>query len=106
MKVLIRSTTNGNEYWDNIAKKTIFVPAGVEPPFEVTENPETMIADKVVVSKVIVPLDLNPNLESMNNEQLRAFAEQNNIELPANIKKDESIRKFITNQLAKAADAQ
>lgn len=43
MKVPIRKTIAGTEYWDTEKKLTIFVPRGQEPDFEVTENPKSMI---------------------------------------------------------------
>ena len=38
----IRSTATGNEYWDNVDKKTVLVPKGEEPKFEV-ESDNSMI---------------------------------------------------------------
>ncbi len=43
MRALIRKTLTGAEYWDTEAKKTLFVPKGEKPGFEVTKDPETMI---------------------------------------------------------------
>lgn len=43
MKVPIRSSITGTEYWDTEKKLTIFVPRGQEPDFEVTKNPNSMI---------------------------------------------------------------
>jgi hypothetical protein len=43
MKVEIRKTAQGTEYWDTKEKRTLFVPAGKKPHFEVTKNPETML---------------------------------------------------------------
>lgn len=51
MKVPIRKTIAGTEYWDTEEKRSMFVPKGTEPDFEVTENPKSMITpegDKVV----------------------------------------------------------
>lgn len=51
MKVPIRKTIAGTEYWDTEKKRSLFVPKGSEPDFEVTENPKSMITpegDKVV----------------------------------------------------------
>lgn len=51
MKVPIRKTIAGTEYWDTENKRSLFVPKGSEPDFEVTENPKSMITpegDKVV----------------------------------------------------------
>ena len=43
MRVLIRSSASGSEYWDTEEKRNVFVPKGQEPDFEVTENPESML---------------------------------------------------------------
>ncbi len=51
MKVPIRKTIAGTEYWDTEKKRSLFVPKGSDPDFEVTENPKSMITpegDKVV----------------------------------------------------------
>ena len=53
MKVPIRKTIAGTEYWDTEKKQSLFVPKGSEPDFEVTENPKSMITpegDKVVIA--------------------------------------------------------
>ncbi|EMW5408891.1 hypothetical protein QQ241_13320 [Enterococcus faecalis] len=44
MRVLIRSSASGSEYWDTEEKRNVFVPKGQEPDFEVTENPESMLS--------------------------------------------------------------
>lgn len=44
MRVLIRSSASGSEYWDTEEKRNVFVPKGQEPAFEVTENPESMLS--------------------------------------------------------------
>lgn len=43
MKVLIRTTATGSEFWDAKEKRTIFVPAGKKPDFVATVNPDSMI---------------------------------------------------------------
>lgn len=47
MRVLIRSSASGTEYWDTEEKRNVFVPKGQEPDFEVTENPESMLSKEV-----------------------------------------------------------
>ena len=44
MRVLIRSSASGTEYWDTKEKRNGFVPKGQEPDFEVNENPESMLS--------------------------------------------------------------
>ncbi|MBX8942559.1 Rho termination factor N-terminal domain-containing protein [Lysinibacillus sp. K60] len=96
MKVPIRTTANGTEYWDSEAKKVLFVPAGMRPSFKVTEKPESML---YVETK---PLTDAPvfSLEGKTATQLREYAEENNIEVPGNLKKSETIREYIEEQLA------
>lgn len=55
MKVPIRKTIAGTEYWDTEKKQSLFVPKGSEPDFEVTENPKSMITPEG--DKVIAVLD-------------------------------------------------
>lgn len=43
MKVLVRKSAAGAEYWDTEEKRSIFLPKGMEPDFEVTANPKSMI---------------------------------------------------------------
>ena len=101
MHVPYRTTANGTEYWCNKDKKIIFVPAGEQPSFEVTENPESMFYAGEPVTSVAVPVI---NLDGMTATQLREFAEENNIEVPGNLKKPDTIREYIEEQLA--ADAE
>ena len=97
MHVPYRTTANGTEYWCNKDKKIVFVPAGMKVPFEVTENPETMFYAGEPVTSVAVPVF---NLDGMTATQLREFAEENNIEVPGNLKKPDTIREYIEEQLA------
>lgn len=118
MKVLIRSTLTGSEYWDTESKRTLFVPKGKNPNFEVTKNPKSMIGNVDLSSSQDVPfetkLDDIPEgngssdvgsvtndikLEDMNTGQLIVFAEKNDIDVPGTMKKEETIRKHIANAL-------
>lgn len=110
MNVPIRTTANGTEYWDSKDKRIRFVNVGDVPPFEVIGNPESMIVGvdlengkdtTVVDGRIVEPLF---SLEGMTATQLREFAEENNIEVPGNLKKPETIRDHIEEQLA--ADAE
>lgn len=101
MKVLVRKTLTGTEYWDTKAKKTLFVPTGVKPDFEVTDNPDSMIGNEPEITNTREPGD-GINLEDMNAEQLLAFAEQTGIDVPGTVKKEETIRKYITNAMTDA----
>lgn len=101
MHVLIRKTSNGNEYWDSEAKKILLVPAGEKPAFEVTESPTTMLHKGETVKPLAEPVF---NLDGMNATQLREFAEKNNIDVPGNLKKPDTIREYIEEQLAVDAE--
>ncbi|MGE7881681.1 Rho termination factor N-terminal domain-containing protein [Bacillus sp. NPDC094077] len=93
----IRKTISGTEYWDNGKKKSLFVPTGEEPGFEVTVNPESMILgmdlptepDKTVVSEV-------PVLSNMTVKELREYADELGIEIPADVKKKEDIIELLS----------
>ncbi|AQY37590.1 hypothetical protein P4V72_03335 [Bacillus thuringiensis] len=98
----IRKTISGTEYWDNKEKRSLFVPTDEEPGFEVTVNPESMIirhADNKVVDVKIIDTETEINLDDMNGEQLLSFAKENDIEVPGKLKKEESIRNHIVEQL-------
>jgi len=100
MNVFVRKTAAGAEYWDNVEKRVRFVPAGSEPDFEVTENPSSMIMgvdlatgeDKTVVTREEGD---GANLEDMTIPQLKEFANEQDIEIPADIKKKDDIIKFL-----------
>ncbi|MED2917042.1 hypothetical protein P4324_04850 [Bacillus thuringiensis] len=89
----IRKTISGTEYWDNKEKRSLFVPTGEEPGFEVTKNPKSMIAkfadDKVIDVKVI-------ELDDMTVKELRDYAASINVEIPADVKKKEDIIKLLS----------
>lgn len=53
MRVLIRSSASGTEYWDSEKKKTVVVPKGQEPKFDTSEQ-----TDMTVVAKTIVGDDV------------------------------------------------
>lgn len=82
---LMRKTLTGTEYWDSKEKRTVFVPKGKESEFEV-ESTE-------------VNTETDINLDDMNTEQLLEFAKQNSIDIPGNMKKEETIRKYIAEKL-------
>ncbi|PFB05022.1 hypothetical protein CN385_05855 [Bacillus anthracis] len=92
----IRKTISGTEYWDSEKKKTLFVTTGEEPGFEVTVNTESMIVgidlangkDTAVVSEV-------PVLSNMTVKELREYADELGIEIPADVKKKEDIIKLL-----------
>ncbi|MEC2520151.1 hypothetical protein P9X03_29745, partial [Bacillus cereus] len=74
-------------------KRSLFVPTGEEPGFEVTKNPKSMIAkfadDKVIDVKVI-------ELDDMTVKELRDHATSINVEIPADVKKKEDIIKLLS----------
>ncbi|WP_263704470.1 hypothetical protein [Bacillus thuringiensis] len=91
----IRKTISGTEYWDNEKKKTLFVPTGEEPGFEVTVNPESMILGMDLASKpdkTVVTVPFN----DMTVKQLREYADELSIEIPADVKKKEDIIELLS----------
>mgnify|MGYP001444959176 CR=1 FL=1 len=102
MKVEIRKTLSGTEYWDNEEKRTVFVPKGEKPKFEVTKKPKSMLDDGHNPGVGIVDEtadEYEVDLDDMTAEQLIEFAEENGIEIPGNMKKEETIRKYIAEKL-------
>ncbi|WP_413488089.1 hypothetical protein [Carnobacterium divergens] len=117
MNVLVRESATGKEYWDNEAKKNRFVPHGIEPDFEVTTDPETMIhndlkanvtvnvdmasgEDSTVINVGTIAADtIDPDLESMKVNQLKEYAAANELEIPNEIKTKKEIISFIDSQL-------
>ncbi|HFK1791398.1 TPA: Rho termination factor N-terminal domain-containing protein [Bacillus pacificus] len=93
----IRKTISGTEYWDSKEKRSLFVPTGEEPGFEVTVNPESMLIgvdlangkDMTVVSEV-------PVLSNMTVKQLREYADELGIEIQADVKKKEDIIELLS----------
>ncbi|PHD00630.1 hypothetical protein COF44_12055 [Bacillus toyonensis] len=91
----IRKTISGTEYWDNEKKKSLFVPKGEEPGFEVTVNPESMILGVDLSSKpdtTVVTVPFN----DMTVKQLRDYADELSIEIPADVKKKEDIIELLS----------
>ncbi|MEN1934979.1 hypothetical protein AAIE21_05050 [Paenibacillus sp. 102] len=90
MIVETRRTVSGTEYWDNEEKRSLFVPIGEEPGFEVTENPKSIVvkfaSDKVVDVKV-----KEPSLDDMTVKELRAYATELGIEIPKDVTKKDDI---------------
>ncbi|MGD6964520.1 hypothetical protein ACQCVB_20155 [Fictibacillus phosphorivorans] len=99
MKVQTRVTAQGTEYWDAKEKRVRFVPTGEKPDFEVTEDPKSMVmgvdvakgTDQTVVNEI--------NLDEMDADQLLKFAKDNNIDVPGNMKKEDTIRNHISEEL-------
>lgn len=59
MKVLVRKSVAGAEYWDTEEKRSIFVPKGMKPDFEETTNPKSMITPESQMVPAIVIDDAN-----------------------------------------------
>lgn len=77
MRVLIRSSASGSEYWDTEEKRNVFVPKGQEPDFEVTENPESMLskeADLYVGGLPITVGNVTVDTDGIKGERLLTTA--------------------------------
>ncbi|MBM7577679.1 hypothetical protein [Jeotgalibacillus terrae] len=117
MLVETRKTAAGTEYWDTKAQKTVFVKRGVKPSFEVTKNPKSMLTpedpqlsvggidlatgkDTTIINGQPVDEKTDIDLDVMDAKQLLAFAKQNDIDVPGNMKKAETIRNHIEESLS------
>lgn len=110
----IRSSITGTEYWDSEKKKTVVVPKGQEPDFEVTEekgilsdcenfltiNGEPIIdSNEILDSGENTATDYDGNeatndqsaeetdeLDNMTAKELRAYAKKHRIDIPGAIR--------------------
>jgi len=91
----IRKTISGTEYWNSKEKRSLFIANGEEPEFEVTVNPESMIMGVDLSSKpdtTVVTVPFN----DMTVKQLREYADELGIEIPADVKKKEDIIELLS----------
>lgn len=97
----IRKTISGTEYWDSKEKRSIFVPTGKTLAIDPVKEIMNLDLDKL-------PLGINRlkdsdaieiKLDDMNAEELHSFAKDNGIDVPAKLKKEETIRNHIVEQL-------
>ncbi|WCG11236.1 hypothetical protein PML82_05665 [Enterococcus faecium] len=119
----IRSLITGTEYWDSEKKKTVVVPKGQEPDFEVTEEKGILIDDgsfmtikgePITNSNEVLDSDGNTTndldgdevtndqsveeadkLDNMTAKELRAYAKKHGIDIPGAIRAKGDILKFI-----------
>ena len=85
-------------------RKSLFVPTGEEPGFEVTVNPESMIADKGFATGGYVTKDTlaigeagtELVLSNKTIKELREYADELGIEIPADVKKKEDIIELLS----------
>ncbi|EJB2752856.1 hypothetical protein MT894_002314 [Enterococcus faecalis] len=94
MRVLIRSSASGSEYWDTEEKRNVFVPKGQEPDFEVTENPESMLskeADLYVSGLPITVGNVTVDTDGIKGERLLTTASDDDEEQDELVPSDESV---------------
>ncbi|EJR68630.1 hypothetical protein IIO_00158 [Bacillus cereus VD115] len=101
MIVETRRTVSGTEFWDATEKRSLFVPTGEEPGFEVTVNPESMIANTGYLTTdnkglVVGESDSEVNLSGMTVKELREYADELGIEIPTDVKKKEDIIELLS----------
>lgn len=88
-----RETQTGVEWWNTLLKRTEVFPVGVDPNSEPETNTELLIE----------PIDYQ--LRKMTIVELKAFAEEQGIDIPSDLTKKADIGDYIIEQLT-AADAQ
>lgn len=109
----IRTSITGTEYWDSEKKKTVVIPKGQEPNFEVTEekgissDSKTFVAvnGELIVNRnenldsenITVDFDedevtndqtveVTDELDNMTAKELRAYAKKHGIDIPGAIR--------------------
>lgn len=95
MRIKTRETGTGTEYWDNIEKRTVFVPIFEEPDFKFKnrEDVKSMLAEKQVEDTV--PDGPIAMLLDMTVKELKQYAADNDVEIPEGIKKKDDIIGFL-----------
>ena len=99
MRIKTRETGTGTEYWDNIEKRTVFVPNGEEPAFEFKnrEDVKSMLAEKQVEDTVPDgPITMLPD---MTVKQLKQYAADNEIVIPDRVVKKPDIIAFLNDAM-------
>ena len=118
----IRTSITGTEYWDSEKKKTVVIPKGQEPNFEVTEEKGISSDSKTFVAvngelianrnenldseNITVDFDEDEatndqsteetdELDNMTAKELRAYAKKHGIDIPGAIRAKGDILKFI-----------
>ena len=81
----VRQTLTGTEFWDSKKKKTLFVPNGEEPNFEVGEAKEKQEELEEGDTK----------LNSMTIPQLKEYAASIEVEIPKELTKKKEILEFL-----------
>ncbi|MDO3374571.1 Rho termination factor N-terminal domain-containing protein [Bacillus paranthracis] len=87
----VRKTISGTEYWDSTKQKSLFVPNGEEPGFEVSG---TLSAGLHESAELIT--DMAINLDDMTVKELREYAASINVEIPSDMKKKEDIIELLS----------
>lgn len=109
----IRTSITGTEYWDSEKKKTVVIPKGQEPNFEVTEEKGISSDSKIFVAvngELIVnrnenldsenitvdfdedevtndqTVEVTDELDNMTAKELRAYAKKHGIDIPGAIR--------------------
>lgn len=109
----IRTSITGTEYWDSEKKKTVVIPKGQEPNFEVTEEKGISSDSKTFVAvngelianrnenldseNITVDFDedevtndqtveVTDELDNMTAKELRAYAKKHGIDIPGAIR--------------------
>ena len=97
MRIKTRETGTGTEYWDNIEKRTVFVPNGEEPGFEFKKRDEvkSMLAEKQEFTREILAVWTAPDFKSMTINQLREYADGEMIVIPEGVTKKNDIIAFL-----------
>lgn len=91
MKILMRRTLAGDEYWDNVEKKTILVRTGKKPKFDFEVEPKTMLHEEKIEVEEVKEVDLS----KMNVKQLHEYAAELSIEIPEEVKKKNDLIAFL-----------
>lgn len=96
MIIEIRKTVSGTEYWYTKEKRSLFVPTGEEPGFDITVNPESMIMGGDLANGPDTTVVSTASLDDMTVKQLREYANELSIDIPSDVKKKEDIIELLS----------
>lgn len=101
MKVFIRYTSEGSEYWDTEGKRIVFERINQETKEDI-KLPESFIEEdtKEVIEDITEELFSEPiDFSKMSLKELREYAENNDIKIPSKLTKKSDISEFLYGKL-------
>lgn len=94
MRYVSRETAHGTEYWDTEAKRTVFVPKGQVPGFEITANPYTPETRNEELDDDQQEEETS-QIATMSIQAMKDYAAEHELEIPKDITKHDDIAEWL-----------